>query len=218
MNGRRAAAILTHVPAGGDDAELLLKVFSGLAQHSDPAALQFLVADHLFMKSLAVAERAGLRLLDVCVAVKPHVEVAPGRLYQTQHDLVFVFENGNAEPLGKRQVNRSNVWFYPRSRRRRAYEGRKAQLLQNNLPVALVADAITDSTVCGEIVLDPFLGPGTTLMAVEPTGRICCGIGSDPLQLDRAVRAWQKLTGLRALHEESGKIFDQIGEERNGKA
>jgi ParB-like chromosome segregation protein Spo0J len=218
MNGRRAVAVLTHVPAGaGDDAESLLNLFSGLAKHSDPAALQFVVADQFFMKSLAVAEGAGLRLLDVCVAVKTHVEVAPGHLYQKQHELVFVFENGKAEPLGEPQVNRSNVWFYPHARRRRAYEERKAQRLQNYLPVALVADMITDSIAYGGIVLDPFIGTGTTLMAAEQTGRVCYAIESDALQLDRSMRSWQELTGKNAMHQERRMFFDQIGEERHGR-
>ena len=215
-NGRRAAAVLTHVPGG--DVELLLELFSELVEHSDPAALQFIFADHLLMKNLATAEQVGLRLLDVCVAVKPHAEVAPGRLYQKQHDLVFVFRNGNAEPSCKPQAHRSNVWFYESARQRRAYGKRKAQLVENQLPVALSAEAITDSTERGGIVLDPFLGAGTTLIAAEQTERACYGIESEPIELDQAVRRWQELTGKTAVHEKCGMSFDQVGEERDGEA
>ncbi len=218
MNGRRAAAVFIHLPADrAEDAQLLLELFSELAEHSDPGALQFAVTDQRFVKTLAGAERAGLRLIDVCVAIKKNAE--PGRLYQRQHDLIFVLENGKAEPSSQRQFNRTNVWFYPdaRSRRHRS-ELRKAELIQNNLPAALVADAIEDVTERGGIVLDPFLGTGTTLMAAEQTDRICYALESDPLQLDRVVRRWQELTGLAALNEQRGKAFDQIvQEDRNGK-
>jgi len=75
-------------------------------------------------------------------------------------------------------------------------------------PVALVADALRDCSGRGEIVLDGFLGSGTTLIAAERTGRICHGLELDPLYVDTAIRRWQALTGERARHAESGRLFD----------
>src|SRR5205085_4540606 len=113
MNDRCASAVLTHVPAGaGDDAELLTKLFSELAEHSAPPALQFVFTDQRFIRSLAAVEGAGLKLIDICVAVKPYPNI--GAVYQSQYDLILVFGNTNAETQSKPQIHRSNVWFYPR--------------------------------------------------------------------------------------------------------
>ena len=127
-----------------------------------------------------------------------------------------MFENGKAESSTKPQINRSNVWFYPRTRsRRRVSEPLNTAVIQNELPVALLADAIADCSASGGVVLDPFLGTGSTLIATEQTGRVCYAIESDPLLLDRALRRWQKVTGDTAVHEKCGRPFNQIGEERN---
>jgi DNA modification methylase len=74
-------------------------------------------------------------------------------------------------------------------------------------PVAMIADAIFDCTARGEIVLDAFLGSGTTVIAAERTGRRCCGLEFDPAYVDTAVRRWQALTGRNALHAVSGRSF-----------
>jgi DNA modification methylase len=76
-------------------------------------------------------------------------------------------------------------------------------------PVALVADALRDCSSRGEIVLDAFLGSGTTLIAAERTGRICHGLELDPLYVDTAVRGWQALTGQHARHAERGLMFNE---------
>jgi DNA modification methylase len=76
--------------------------------------------------------------------------------------------------------------------------------------VALVADAILDCSARGDIVLDSFLGSGTTLMAAERVGRACYGIEIDPVYVDVAIRRWQKLTGDRAIHASTGKSFDEL--------
>jgi DNA modification methylase len=80
-------------------------------------------------------------------------------------------------------------------------------------PVALVADAILDCTARGEIVLDGFLGSGTSLMAAERTGRCCHGIELDPAYVDTIIRRWQKLTGDTAQHADSGRTFDDLAQE-----
>jgi DNA modification methylase len=62
-------------------------------------------------------------------------------------------------------------------------------------PVALVADAIKDVTRPGDIVLDTFLGSGTTLIAAERTGRRCRAIEIDPRYVDIAIDRWVAITG-----------------------
>jgi DNA modification methylase len=74
-------------------------------------------------------------------------------------------------------------------------------------PVTLMSDAILDCTARGDIVLDPFAGSGTTLIAAERTGRICYGIELDPKYVDVAVRRWQAFTKKTAIHSGSGLSF-----------
>jgi DNA modification methylase len=77
-------------------------------------------------------------------------------------------------------------------------------------PVQLVMDALDDCSNRGEVVLDSFLGGGTTLLAAERTGRICRGIELDPLCVDTAIRRWQNLTGRDAIRLSDGKLFREI--------
>jgi hypothetical protein len=80
-------------------------------------------------------------------------------------------------------------------------------------PVALVADALRDCSGRGEIVLDGFLGSGTTLISAERTGRICRGLELDPLYIDIAIRRWQMTTNKKAQHAGSGRLFDELSED-----
>jgi DNA modification methylase len=75
-------------------------------------------------------------------------------------------------------------------------------------PVALVADAILDASGRGDVILDAFLGSGTTLIATERTGRICYGLELDPGYVDTVIRRWQRWTGQQARHATSGQMFD----------
>jgi DNA modification methylase len=79
-------------------------------------------------------------------------------------------------------------------------------------PVALVADAILDCSNRGALVLDAFLGSGTTLIAAERTGRTCCGIELDPLYADTVIRRWQAYAGETARHAVSGASFAELEE------
>ena len=77
-------------------------------------------------------------------------------------------------------------------------------------PVAMIADAILDCSARGEIVLDAFLGSGTTVIAAERTGRRCRALELDPGYVDTAIRRWQTLTGDKARHAASGRYFDDL--------
>src|SRR5205085_4842738 len=77
-------------------------------------------------------------------------------------------------------------------------------------PVALIADAMRDCSRRGDIVLDPFLGSGTTLLAAEKVGRRAFGIEIDPLYVDVAIRRWQSFTKHDAILEHTGETFDQV--------
>jgi DNA modification methylase len=80
-------------------------------------------------------------------------------------------------------------------------------------PVALVADAIRDCTSRGDIILDPFLGSGTTVIAAERTGRVCYGMELDPAYVDTVVRRWQRFTNQSAVHLKTGQSFNDLEKE-----
>jgi DNA modification methylase len=81
--------------------------------------------------------------------------------------------------------------------------------------VRLIADALLDCSARGDLVLDAFLGSGSTLIAAERTGRICYGIELDPIYVDTAIQRWQRYTGDHAVHAVSGKRFDEVARERS---
>jgi DNA modification methylase len=139
-----------------------------------------------------------------------------GSFYRSQHELVYVFRNGaerhrNNVQLGRHGRNRTNVWPYAAGPGfgRAGEEGHLAALHPTVKPVAMVADAILDCSRRGDIVLDPFLGSGTTLMAAERVGRRCYGLELDPLYTDVIVRRWQAYTGATARHATTARTFDE---------
>jgi DNA modification methylase len=104
------------------------------------------------------------------------------------------------------------VWQYPgiHTLSKQSDEGNLLALHPTVKPVAMVADAILDCSARGEIVLDGFLGSGTTLMAAGRVGRICYGVEIDPAYVDVAICRWQNHTGDQAMHADSGKCFDEV--------
>lgn len=140
-----------------------------------------------------------------------------GSLYRSQHELICLFrvpggKNRNNIELGKHGRNRSNVWNYPSalSFGRSSVEGDLLKDHPTPKPKEMLAEAILDSTARGDIVLDPFLGSGSTLIAAETVGRHCYGMDLDPLYVDLAVRRLQAWTGKQAVHASSGRLFDDI--------
>jgi hypothetical protein len=97
-------------------------------------------------------------------------------------------------------------------------EGNLLKLHATVKPVQMIADAILDCTARGEVVLDPFLGSGSTLIAAERTGRRCFGMDVDPLYVDVTIRRWQRHTGDDAVHAISGRRFDEMEEPKPGNA
>ncbi|THD03881.1 hypothetical protein B1810_08135 [Panacagrimonas perspica] len=197
----------------------LAVIFSLLAKHSKPGSIHYICIDWRHLAEVLAASRdAYTELKNICVWAKDTAGM--GSFYRSQHELVFVFKSGvgshrNNIQLGKHGRNRSNVWKYPNVGvfGRKTEEGSLLAMHPTVKPVAMVADALLDSTDRGNIVLDPFLGSGTTLIAADRTGRVCYGIELDPAYVDIAIRRLQKLTGQKAVHAESGRSFDNIQSE-----
>jgi len=197
----------------------LTQACRNLAASSVEGSLHYLCMDWRHLDELLTAGRAIYgELKNLCVWVKDNGGM--GSLYRSRHELVFVFKHGrsghrNNVQLGQFGRNRSNVWHYPgaNSFARHSEEGNLLALHPTVKPVAMVADAILDCSARGEIVLDAFLGSGTTVIAAERTGRRCHGLELDPIHVDRTVRRWQKLTGGRARHAASDRDFDDLARE-----
>lgn len=162
-------------------------------------------------------EEAGLDLINLAVWVKSNGGM--GSLLRSQHELVFIAKHGKAShinnvQLGRFKRYRTNVWKYPGVNT--FGRGRMEQLTAHPTPkpVPLVADAIRDVSHRGQIVLDSFMGSGTTILAAERTGRIAYGIDIDPGYVDVSVARWVAMTGLEARLESTGQSFAEVRAER----
>ena len=152
----------------------LREAFELTASHAVDGATLFACMDWRHLLEIVGAIRAlGCDLLNLCVWVKTNGGM--GSLYRSRHELVFVFGKRGATrvnnvQLGKHGRNRTNVWNYPGmnsfARRGRT---RGLDLHPTVKPIAMVSDAILDVTQRGDIVLDPFCGSGTTILAAERT-------------------------------------------------
>jgi len=158
-------------------------------------------------------ETLGLELLNICVWVK--AQPGMGSLYRSQHEFVFVARRSGAGhqnnvQLGKYGRNRSNVWSYSGATGGRTDADDDFSVHPTVKPIRMVMDALLDVTETGDLVLDPFLGSGTTLLAAERTRRRCVGVEIEPAYVDLAIRRWQEMTGGKAVHAETGETFDSV--------
>ena len=69
----------------------------------------------------------------------------------------------------------------------------------------------------GEIVIDGFIGSGTTILAAERTKRICYGIDIEPRYVDVAIRRWETVTGQRAQLAETGETYAEVAARRTAE-
>jgi DNA modification methylase len=135
-----------------------------------------------------------------------------GSFYRSKHELIGVFKNGTAPHinnfgLGAHGRHRANVLDCPGVNCLHPARRGDLALHPTTKPVALVADLIRDCSRRNGIVLDPFGGSGTTILAAERTGRIARAIELDPLYVDVAIRRWEQVSGIVARHAESDLTF-----------
>ena len=202
----------------------LLSTCGLLARHSNDGSIHYICMDWRHSGELLAAGRAIYsEHKNTCVWVKSNAGM--GSLYRSQHEFIFVFKNGHAPhrnnvQLGRFGRYRSNVWNYPgaNSLGRGTEEGNLLVLHPTVKPIKLVADSILDCSARGGLILDPFMGSGTTLMAAERVGRCCFGIEIDPLYADTIIKRWQAQTGDEAIHIASGRSFNAITAEARDNA
>jgi DNA methylase len=138
-----------------------------------------------------------------------------GTFYRSKHELIFVFKVGTAPHvntfgLGETGRCRTNVWEYAGVNSFR--EGRLDDLEQHPTvkPVDLVADAIKDCSRRGAVILDPFGGSGTTLIAAQKSGRLARLIEYDPAYCDVILRRFETVTGASAILVRTGQTFEDV--------
>jgi DNA modification methylase len=144
-----------------------------------------------------------------------------GSFYRSQHELVFVFKSGTAPHtnnfgLGDKGRHRSNVWAYAGANTFR--KGRDMDLADHPTvkPLAMVVDALLDCSSRGDLILDPFSGAGTTLVAAHRTRRRGAAIELDPLYVDTSVRRLAAASGLTARLAD-GRSWDEVSEARKAE-
>ncbi|WP_420384570.1 DNA-methyltransferase [Novosphingobium sp.] len=161
-------------------------------------------------KLIAAGKQVGLELINLCVWNKTNASM--GSLYRSKHELVGIFKKPGAPhrnnvQLGRFGRYRTNVWDAAGCN---SFGKNRMEELGSHptvKPAQLIGEAIRDVSHRGEIVLDSFLGSGTTLIAAERTGRIAYGIELDPIYVDTAIRRWQAHTGVHAVLEATGETF-----------
>lgn len=226
VSGNGAKKHREFVMASGEMSEsefidFLTKAFEMLSANLMPGAVNYCAMDWRHMSEILAASRAvGWDFINLCIWVKSNGGM--GSFYRSRHELFFVFRNGKAPhvnnvQLGRFGRNRQNVWNYPGANSfRRKGQAKGLDLHPTVKPIALVADAMLDSTIRGDIVLDPFLGSGTALLAAEQTGRRCYGIEIDGRYVDTAIERWERFTGRKAQNRD-GQTFAQVKLERGGE-
>ena len=200
--------------------EFFRSFIAAMLPHLKAGALFEIVIDWRSLHLLLQAAEPQLGpLVNLAVWVKDRP--ALGSFLRSRHELVLIFKVGkgrfrNNVMLGMHGRSRSNVWSYPSAKTASKGSDEGDMLLNHPTPkpVRLVADAILDCTRRGDIVIDAFLGSGTTLIAAHKVGRICHGAELDPLYLDLVIRRWQAWSGDQAVHAISGRTFDEIENER----
>ncbi|GKY89834.1 hypothetical protein STA1M1_37030 [Sinisalibacter aestuarii] len=154
-------------------------------------------------------------MINLAVWVKPAAGM--GSFYRSRHELVFVVRKPGAPhrnnvQLGKYGRNRSNVWEYGGATSGNTDED-DFSVHPTVKPVAMIRDV----SAPGDLVIDCFLGSGSTLIAAETSHRRCVGVEVEPVYVDLALRRWMALTGNNVRLATTGETFEQVAERRSVK-
>ncbi len=184
-----------------------------LISYSSDGSMHYICMDWRHLPELLTAAQSYDEFKNLCVWVKDNAGM--GSLYRSQHEMVLVFKNGTAPhinnvELGKYGNYRTNVWQYTGAN---SFHGSRMDDLAMHptvKPVAMVKDAILDCSNRGDIILDPFGGSGTTLIAADQCRRRGYLMELDPHYVDVILQRYQVLTGVEPVHEQSGLSFSDV--------
>ena len=191
--------------------DFLTLAFNNMKQASADGSVHMVFMDWRHqLEILTAGDRVYDGLLNLCIWCKTNSGM--GSLYRSQHELVYVFKVGTAPhinnvQLGRHGRNRSNLWTYPGINTFRKDRMEELTSHPTVKPAAMIADCLRDCSKRGGIVLDPFCGSGTILIAAEKTERRAYAMEIDLLYVDAAIRRWQAYTGAQAVHAKTGRTF-----------
>ena len=200
--------------------DFLKTAFRNMASCSADGSIHFICIDWRHLPEiLASGEAVYSALKNLCVWVKDNGGM--GSFYRSRHELVLVFKKGNAPhtntfELGQHGRYRTNVWEYKGVNTLKAGRLDELALHPTVKPVAMIVDAIKDVSKRNAIVLDPFGGSGSVLIAAHKTARRAFLAELDPVYVDRIVRRWQIFAHDDAIHAETGETFDAVMRCRTG--
>jgi DNA modification methylase len=191
--------------------DFLRAALSQLACHSVDGSIHFVCMDWRHLgEILAAGEQAYTELKNLIVWVKDNGGM--GTFYRSRHELILAFKNGtaphiNSFELGQHGRYRTNVWQYRGVNTLKPGRMEELGLHPTVKPVAMIADAIKDCSQRAGIILDPFGGSGSTLIAAAKTGRRARLAEIDPIYVDRIIRRWQVWAKDEAVHGNTGQSF-----------
>ncbi len=186
-----------------------------------PGALTYTFMDGRgLLPLMTAAQKAGQRQVALCVWDK--VNPGMGSLYRQRAEFVLVGKLDSARhvnnvSLGRNRRNRSTIWDYPGMASFGAARDTALAMHPTVKPVGLIADIILDCTHRDDIVLDPFAGSGTILLAAHRTGRRAYAMEIDPVYVDVAVARMERFTGSPAIHATTRKTYSQTMTERQAE-
>lgn len=186
-------------------------VLSLSTQHSVEGSLHYVCMDWRHIHTLLeVANEVFDRYINLCVWNKANGGM--GSLYRSKHELVGVFKLGKAKHINNVQLGqfgryRTNVWDYPGMTSNSTDRQNELPLHPTIKPMAMIADVLRDASHRGDIVIDPFGGAGSTLLAAETTHRRARLIEIDPVYVDVTIQRWESLSGKDAVHVDTGRTF-----------
>mgnify|MGYP002672183199 FL=1 len=188
--------------------------FELLCMFSKDGSLHYICMDWRHIKEIMMAAEVYDQFKNLCVWRKDNAGM--GSFYRSQHELIFMFKHGkephiNNVELGIHGRYRTNVWNYAGVNTPSAENAEKRAMHPTVKPVELIKDAILDASNRGGVVLDTFLGSGSTLIAAEKAGRICYGVELEPKYVDTAIRRYESLgEKYIAIHAASGKTYQEL--------
>ena len=188
--------------------------FELLCMFSKDGSLHYICMDWRHIKEIMMAAEVYDQFKNLCVWRKDNAGM--GSFYRSQHELIFMFKHGkephiNNVELGIHGRYRTNVWNYAGVNTPSAENAEKRAMHPTVKPVELIKDAILDASNRGGVVLDTFLGSGSTLIAAEKAGRICYGVELESKYVDTAIRRYESLgEKYIAIHAASGKTYQEL--------
>lgn len=202
--------------------QFLVLSFLSLKKHCKEGSLFYVFTDWRHLKELfAATDDLFSQMLNLCVWNKSNGGM--GSLYRSKHELIAVCKHGkgphiNNVQLGKFGRDRTNVWDYPGVSSFGKDRGDALMIHPTVKPVCMLADILLDASRPNDIVVDGFLGSGSTLMAAEKVHRRCFGTEIEPRYVDVILKRYMNETGDEPVHAESGLTFPELAKQRGGES